>query len=390
MNEFNLVKMSDLSVLPTTLAEAQTHARHWLFSVAAPLWSTAGVLKDGMFSERINLDGSPASEMNRRLRVQARQIYSFSAIGALGWDGPWRELTERAADILVTSGRREDGMFVHLFNPQGEVINTAQDLYDHAFGLFALAHAAQALDRPDFCDVADTIRMRMMTDWWRPQGGFWEGELTPCPPYRQNPHMHMFEAALINYQVSGKAVWRELADRLGELFVERFQDRASGAVTEYFDENWKPVAGDQGRIVEPGHCFEWAWLFEVGFADGLGLATSDRLTDFARKYGIERKHGVAINEIMLDGATRDSGARLWPQTERLKAAVARYNRLRTPEEAAEAVSAYNGLWPYLDVSVPGTWRDRMNADGTWVEEPSPASSFYHIVCGLGELLKLKP
>lgn len=389
MNEFSQNKMSDLSVTPRTLAQAQAHARHWLFDVAAPLWSNVGVLQDGMFSERINLDGTPATNMDRRMRVQARQIYSFATIGALGWTGPWREVTERAVNLLIERGRRDDGMFVHTFDPRGDVNNTALDLYNHAFGLFALAHAARALSRPDLCDIADGICARMMKEWWRPQGGFWEGELTPCPPYRQNPHMHMFEAALINHQVTGNPHWRALADRLAELFLSSFQDKTSGAVTEYFDENWIALPGDTGRIVEPGHCFEWAWLFEMGFGDGEGIGTSDQLVGFARKYGIDNKLGVAINEVMLEGATLDGGARLWPQTERLKAAVARYNRLRSAEEADEVVAAYNGLWLYLDVATPGTWRDRMNADGSWVEEASPTSSFYHIVCGVSELINLK-
>ncbi len=33
----------------------------------------------------------------------------------------------------------------------------------------------------------------------------------------------------------------------------------------------------------------------------------------------------------------------------------------------------------------GLWRDKMMADGTFVEEAAPASSFYHIVCAIYEL-----
>jgi mannose-6-phosphate isomerase len=51
--------------------------------------------------------------------------------------------------------------------------------------------------------------------------------------------------------------------------------------------------------------------------------------------------------------------------------------------SAEGVAAgVEGLLKYFDVPTPGLWRDRLNADGSWVEEPSPASSFYHIVCAL--------
>jgi len=34
---------------------------------------------------------------------------------------------------------------------------------------------------------------------------------------------------------------------------------------------------------------------------------------------------------------------------------------------------------------PGLWRDRYLADGSFVDEPVPATSFYHIVCAITEL-----
>jgi mannose/cellobiose epimerase-like protein (N-acyl-D-glucosamine 2-epimerase family) len=37
---------------------------------------------------------------------------------------------------------------------------------------------------------------------------------------------------------------------------------------------------------------------------------------------------------------------------------------------------------------PGLWRDRRGADGQFIDEPSPASSFYHIVLALSELFRV--
>ena len=358
------------------IRRAQTEARVWLFETAAPMWSTAGILPDGMFAERIDQSGA-AVRMDRRLRVQARQIYSFCALGQLGWQGPWRDIVTGALNILLERGLLPSGHCVHLFNDDGEVISTAQDLYDHAFALFALAHAGQALGREDALKAARRMRAAM-TAWQRPEGGFWEGELTPCPPYRQNPHMHMFEAALANG-------WSDMADDLRHLFTTRLWDLGSGAVTEYFDHNWQRLPGAEGAIVEPGHCLEWAWLL-----DPFDTKLSDGLTVFARRHGIDPARGVAINEISLEGEIIDAAARLWPQTERLKAAVIRYARLKTEVEAAEIIAAWQGLKPFLDTPVPGLWYDRMQADGRFKDEAAPASSFYHIVCGLNELIRLEP
>ena len=82
-------------------------------------------------------------------------------------------------------------------------------------------------------------------------------------------------------------------------------------------------------------------------------------------------------------------ARLWPQTERLKAALALFRQASDEEQrkAMErtALAAAEGLSHYLHTSVPGLWHDKMRADGTLVEEPSPASSLYHIAGVIGVL-----
>lgn len=368
----------------SSIREAQEHAKAWLFETAAPLWATEGVCEDGQFAERLTLDGRRVN-MPRRLRVQARQIYSFVAIGALGWSGPWKAIVERAMGILLEHGV-EGANFVHLFDEQGNVVDRRRDLYDHAFGLFALAHAARALGDERLEAVAHKVMDEMDANWRRPEGGFWEGEITACPPYRQNPHMHMFEAGLALSQVSGHPRWRSLVEELGLLFRSRFQNADTGAVTEYFSADWHRLETESGRIVEPGHCLEWAWLFEAAWADGAGTPVADALVQFARQHGICAERGVAINEVSLDGEILDGNARLWPQTERLKAAVIRYRRLGSEAERREVVAAYQGLAAYFDTPCRGVWYDRWLADGEWVAEDAPASSFYHIVCGLTELL----
>jgi mannose/cellobiose epimerase-like protein (N-acyl-D-glucosamine 2-epimerase family) len=151
-----------------------------------------------------------------------------------------------------------------------------------------------------------------------------------------------------------------------------------------------PAPGIEGRIAEPGHCFEWAWLFERLAAQGYPGAeqASDDLVGFARAHGLCTRRGVAMNEVLTDGAVHDANARLWPQTERLKAAVARLHRLGDPAEAQEAAAAAAGLRQYFDVAVPGLWRDKLRADGSWLEELAPGSSLYHISCAYLELASL--
>jgi mannose/cellobiose epimerase-like protein (N-acyl-D-glucosamine 2-epimerase family) len=370
-----------------SIDQVQDRARTWLFDVAAPFWLGTGVHADGMFVEAFTREGQPIDQF-RRLRVQARQIYSACEIGRLGYSGPWRQVVAAAVDHLVGKGINEHRRFSHMFDSNAEICDTRPDLYDQAFGLFALAHAGEALDRPDLHAKALMVLDTLEGDWTRPEGGFWEGEITPCPPYRQNPHMHMLEASLAHYAFTGNDRWKHQAVRISELFKTRFQHASSGAVTEYFDQDWRPLPGTEGQIVEPGHCLEWAWLFDVACDPVRDVAVSEQLSGFARKFGLCADRGVAINEVSATGEIIDARARLWPQTERLKSAVSRYRRTGAAEDEAEIVAAYTGLERYFDPSVPGIWWDKLDEQGRPLDEPAPASSLYHIVCGLSELLRL--
>ncbi len=291
-------------------------------------------------------------------------------------------------DFLIERGRRADGFYIHRFDHKGGVFDARADLYDQAFMLLALAYAGRALQRPDLFSAAEDLSDALEQNWRLPHGGYFEGEIAACPPYRQNPHMHLLECFIALHGASGAPRWRSHAEHIAGLCARSFLHPECGALLEYFDVNLEPVPGEDGRVVEPGHCFEWAWLFETLAQWDAPHATliSDRMTRFARRHGLDHCRGVAINEVLTDGAVRNSAARLWPQTERLKAALSRYRRTGELDERSEATAAYAGLIRYFDTPMRGAWRDKLNADGSWVEEPSPGSSMYHITCAVAELI----
>nr|WP_272209658.1 AGE family epimerase/isomerase [Marinicella sp. W31]MDC2875478.1 AGE family epimerase/isomerase [Marinicella sp. W31] len=335
-----------------------------------------------MFPERILRSGEP-DLCDHRLFVQARSIYSFLSIGALGWDGNWRERSINALEHILRNGRRADGFYIHKFALDGSVADSRADLYDQAFMIFMFAHAGKVLDRPDLFDAAGTLMETLSAHWRHPEGGFREGEIASTPPRRQNPHMHLFEASLSMLRATGTAYWRELAEELAGLAEACFIDPDSGALIEYFDNELRPCA-ETGKVVEPGHCFEWAWLFEQ--RGGRGTEISDRLTSFARLHGIDHSRGITINEVSTDGSLRENRGRLWPQTERMKAAVARARRLGDEEEVFAICEAFDGLQKYLDPNDRAIWYDKMKADGSFELESAPASSLYHIVNSYCELI----
>lgn len=374
---------TDLASLPaTTVADART----WLCEVAAPLWACRGRTASGLFAERMTHDGVP-DESYFRVFVQARHIFSFATIGRLGWEGPWKDLIAETITTVVGNARRSDGFFVHRLDAAARPLDERADLYDQAFVLFALANAGAVLDDQNWFDVAEDLLDTIERRWSHPLGGFTEGEIVDPRVRRQNPHMHLLEATMALAEASGRTRFAARAEDLANLAASKFIDPATGALLEYFTDQLDPAPGVEGQIVEPGHCFEWAWLFERLGASGREdrLAVADGLIGFARAHGICDTRGVCINEVLTDGTVLDATARLWPQTERIKAAAIRHRRSGSTAEADDTAAAIRGLAQYYAVPVPGLWRDKLKSDGSFVEELAPGSSLYHISCAYGEI-----
>ncbi len=363
----------------------------WLKSAALPLWWEKGADRlHGGFFELLSQDGEPRA-VDRRARVQARQIYVYAMAGRLGWTGPWREAVAHGLDYVMTRYRRPDGLFRTLVHANGSPADDAVWLYDQAFVLLALAEASRALpERRDLRPMAKAV-IAGLGDRQLAGGGF--SEASPEHPFQSNPHMHLLEACLAWSEIDDDPLWPALVDEIAGLALAKFID-GDGALHEFFAEDWSLEPGIDGRIVEPGHQFEWAWLLERwsrlrGRPDARKAAR--RLYEIGVTHGVDRQRGVAFDQMLDDFSIHQPKARLWPQTERIKAAIILAGSAETPADRAayreEAVAGVAGLQLYLTTPIEGLWRDKMQPDGSFIDEPAPASSFYHIVCAIAELQK---
>lgn len=391
-----------MTVMPNpslpTLSEKTARLRDWLENRALPLWWETGAGHPDMgFYERIGQDGQPMVEDDRRARVQPRQAYCYAAAGRAGWKGPWKEAVEHALFWFDGTYLMRSGLYGSLADMRGRLIDPTFDLYNQAFALLAGASVASAMPEKasEARKRAETILGILRSDYAHPKGGF-ETDIPRRQPLCSNPHMHMFEAALAWEEIpgAGSEIWHRLSDEIANLAMTFFIDAETGGVREFFDLDWQPMPDAQGRILEPGHQFEWAWLLCRWGAlrhNQEALAKAKRMFEIGESHGICPRRAVAIMQIDTDFKNVDAMARLWPQTEWLKAAVLLASLSEGNERnryLASVDRALDALSPFLATPIEGLWYDKWPEDGPMRDEPAPASSFYHIVCAIYEADRL--
>lgn len=361
-----------------SLEEASAYCSTWLYDWALPLWATAGTdPATGGFREALTWSGLP-DDPRRRARVQARQTFVFASAAAAGRPGPWAELARDGFAWFRLHARGRSGLYASTLDVGGRVSEAEPRLYEQAFILLALAALEQIDPEAGRAEEAEALATELARAFSHPAGGFREAG---DAPFQANAQMHLLEAALAWESAGGGEVWRRLADQLATLALTRFVDATSGALNEFFDPTWDPLQGE-AALIEPGHQFEWAWLLERwGTARGRedARAAAARLFAVGRQ-GFDPEHGVIVNALWSDFTVRDRAARLWAQTEHLKAAL-------ILGERGAALQAANGLLPFLGTPQAGVWRERMGADGRFLQEPSPATSLYHLYLAVRELAR---
>lgn len=367
-----------------------------LFQKILPFWADHGIDTDaGGFHERLDRNRAPVVSDGKRAMVQARQIYVFAQSALLGRvpGAATHALTGR--DFLLTHCRHPDGGWRFRVARNGAPMDDTRDLYTHAFILFALAW----LYRLDGDDMAETCAQETIAFLNRsmahPLGGYHEAIGKDGKPLagerRQNPHMHLLEAFLELYDATKEEPWLERAQAILALFESRFC--VGNTLREYFDDTLAPLPGERGQIVEPGHHYEWAWLlhrYRKLSDDRRYDAMADQLYAFAERHGVDAETGGIVDIVTAKGAPYQRSRRLWPQTEAIKAHIARCETTGDESLEARVTRQAQSLCATHLAGVPdGAWHEHISEDGSDLVATFPASSLYHLTLAAAELVRFE-
>ncbi|MBN9058688.1 MAG: AGE family epimerase/isomerase, partial [Rhizobiales bacterium] len=315
------------------------------------------------------------------------QIATFSRASLKGWH---RGADEAVVTCLANVERlyhRGDGHpgWIFSIDADGRPASRVRDLYAHAFILYALAWSHRLTGDPHAIRLADETLAEIDVVLAAPHGGFLDAAPSIDPTRRQNPHMHLLEAVLALYETTGRARDFARAEALVTLALERLIDPESGALLEDFSSDWKPLQPRGENRVEPGHQFEWYWLFGEyrRFGGVVPESVTDALLMFGIDNGLDQATGLIVDAVTDSGSVLIPSFRSWPHAEGVKALVTA-TAAGHPGAAQMADHLMASLLTFAPDSLEGGWMDRIDADGTPLVDHMPASTLYHMMGAIFE------
>ena len=104
--------------------------------------------------------------------------------------------------------------------------------------------------------------------------------------------------------------------------------------------------------------------------------------------GVDHASAATYNVILEDGQFVDAGSRTWPNTERLKAAVALYELTGVDPVPVLRPTLQLLLNRYLAVEPVGGWLDAFDQIGNPTARAMPTSTLYHLFLAFAEVLRV--
>lgn len=364
----------------------------WLTQQLLPKWVKLGFADNGAALERFSEDGQPDWQADKRLRVQARQLFTLCYSYQNGIIDEGRALAEGVNRFInAACSDSLPGYYPMSLDASDQVKNAHSDLYDIAFFFLAFAWQKSALNDDSALEKARVLALHINDVLASEHGGWLEGTYVHTLR-RQNPHMHLFEAFIALYAVSEDPFWLDMSSKTFTLFEAHFYDVQHGVLLEYFTTDWRPCP-EMGAVVEPGHMMEWVWLLNQ-YQRYSGISTEHyqrNLYANARRMGLPAGNRWLVDTVTPQGIVVSETFKSWPMTEWIKAALVTMEGSDDPRQhLADVTFAINQLIDgFSHPHLPAHYMYVIAANGSPVEAMMPASTLYHLCMAHQELQRFR-
>ncbi|MDO6585105.1 AGE family epimerase/isomerase [Salipiger sp. 1_MG-2023] len=329
------------AVAPQTLpADADPAAWvDWYWCEALPAWVEAARAPGAIgFHDVLDESGAPTNPRRRTILAQARLLFAFSHIALQSGAPRWHGAAQIARDA-VAALRKAPGLYCLARSetgaPTGDPADEVMRSYDLSFVILGLATWGRLSDEDVSGEIeacwraVETVLTDPATGLMLEHDALSDPAAPDAPPRAQNPHMHLFEACLQAYEMTGAPDWLRRAGRMRAKGLEYFFDDETGTIAEFIAPDLSPLPSPEAERREIGHQCEWAWLLlreaDLG-GDPASRQIAARLLSFADRVGYESSGpmaGAIFDAVSADETWREDRFLLWPQTEAIKSCAVR-------------------------------------------------------------------
>lgn len=368
--------------------------RRWLFAEEDRLmrFHESPVRSRSFGISPLDAAGAPDNQANRELYATARLVHCFSLEAMLGRPGAAARAGHAISVVNAFKDPDRPGWF-SVFSAEGALVDDTKSAYAHAFVLLAAVSALQAGLSEAQALWTDAVSALDDLFWDQRAGAVVdtttaEGQLVE-PNYRgQNANMHLTEAYMAAFELTGDEKFQRRAESISDLIINRSGREWSWRVPEHFDQNWAVVPDfNSDKPDDPfrpfgslvGHWFEWARLLVQldalpGSRVPWATAAAKNLFSAGVTEGWDAAHGGVVYSVDFDGTPVNRSRMHWAIAEGIGASV--YLGRLTGEPSYEAW--YRMFWDQVAVDMidlkGGSWWHEVDESGTpasttWAGKP---------------------
>jgi mannobiose 2-epimerase len=351
-----------------------------------PFWLEKSVDSEyGGFIGQMSNDGGIEPEAPKGLILNARILWTFSALYRYNKDNRYLDMAGRAYDYLQTyfwDGSR-GGVFWQV-DYQGHPLDDKKKIYGQAFYIYALAEYFQAFGDEAAIELAGRVYgliennsrdktyggyIEVCNRDWSVAEDFRLSEKDMDEKKSMNNHLHLLEAYTNLYRIRPDNELRQRLTGLFDIFDWRIVDRATGHLNHFFDETWQPKSTNYTF----GHDIEASWLL----CEAAAVLDEPDITSRARCLALRLARITLAEALEEDGGlcyegrageVTDANREWWPQAESVVGFLNAYELSGDRSFLEAAHKAWLFIEKYFIDRKDGEWFWRVDRDG----RPDPA------------------
>lgn len=380
------------------LNDLKTRVQRELHENILPFWRTQAIdYQNGGFIGRMSNDLVPDKRAPKGLILNARLLWSYSAVYRLTEDASFLTLARRAHDYLMQFFiDPEYGGAYWLLDFQGAALEAKKKVYGQAFLIYALAEFYRATNEKSALDRALELYnlvekyafdeshkgyVEAFERDWSEAGDLRLSGVDMNEKKSMNTHLHVLEAYAALYGVwKNKELGQKLRDLL-RIFSEHIIDPQNFHFRLFFDEAWTP----KSEVISFGHDIEGSWLL----CEAAEVLDDEVWIKKTRELAVKMAEAVSAEAVDSDGGLLyegdptgiiDDDKHWWPQAEGVVGFLNAYEISGDENFLQTAVKMWDFIEHHIVDKKHGEWLWRVNRQNRpYLEEPkvSEWKSAYH-------------